>query len=344
MDDDIRYDQHARRILRLPLLVLQPLLLTLWPLSLLSNPLIANPYQLRYLGIMALLVGVSALLVVTVLLGRARSTRMMIFAFAINIWAMAFAFRVQIDDCGPLGLYWNLPVALLITLGTCGLIFRLSGYLLILAGSWFILFVGQERLAPETMPWQLVWIVIGAALAIGIAYNYVNSNWTYRAFLLKERYRLLSETDELTGIANRRKLLQAVEAALNVSPERSGHFIMLDIDNFKTINDQHGHQVGDQVLEILARTMSTLDPALSAGRLGGEEFGLLAQGLSDQRVTELLSELRNRLKRTQDPQITYSAGVVRLQPQTPLSELLKQADECLYLAKSQGKDQAIWSS
>lgn len=344
MDEEFRYDHHARRLLKLPLLLLQPLLLTIWPLSLLSNPLIANPYQLRYLGIMALLVSVSALLAASILFGLARSAGMMILAFTINVWSIAFAFRIQIDDSGPLGLYWNLPVALLITLSTCGLIFRMSGYLLIIAGSWFILFIGEDRLAPETMPWQLVWILIGAALAIGIAYNAVNSHWMRRTFLLKERYRLLSETDELTGIANRRKLLQAVEAALGTSHQSAGHFIMLDIDNFKSINDQHGHHTGDEVLRLVARTMSTLDSALTSGRLGGEEFGLLAQGLSDQRVTELLGELRTRLRRMEQPQITFSAGVVRLHPQTPLAELLKHADEGLYLAKHQGKDQAIWSA
>ncbi|MDT3719953.1 GGDEF domain-containing protein [Pseudomonas oryzihabitans] len=338
MDDEIRYERHVKRVFRIPLLVLQPLLLVIWPLSLVSNPLIADPYQLRYLGILVLL------LCSVLLLARARSARLMSLAFTGNIWVIAFAFRVQINDCGPLGHYWNLPIALLITLGTCGMTYRISAYLITLAGSWLILFIGLDRLAPATMPGQLVAILVGVTLAIGIAYNYVNSHWMRRTFSLKERYRLMAETDALTGIANRRKLLAQLEEAVRISRDSPCHFAMLDIDNFKAINDLWGHQTGDEVLIALADEISHLDPVLSVGRLGGEEFGILAQGVDQARLDGLLDELRTRLARRPRQAITFSAGVTQAHPGEPITELMRRSDEALYQAKRQGKDRVVWSS
>ncbi|MDQ7912550.1 hypothetical protein RCF34_05440 [Pseudomonas sp. 102515] len=79
MDDENRYELHVRRVLRTPLLVLQPLMLVMWPLSLLSNPLIGSPYKPRYFAVMLLLLAVSALLSVV------RSARLMSLAFTCNI-------------------------------------------------------------------------------------------------------------------------------------------------------------------------------------------------------------------------------------------------------------------
>ncbi|KTS77444.1 diguanylate cyclase [Pseudomonas oryzihabitans] len=334
----MRYERHVKRIFRLPLLVLQPLILLIWPLSLLNNPLIDTPYQPRYLAVLVLLLAVTALLCL------ARSARMMNIAFTGNIWALAFAFRLEMNDSGELGLYWNLPIAILITLGTCGMTYRLKDYLITLSGAWFILFVGQEQLAPATMPRQLVWMLVVTTLAIGIAYNYVNSHWMRRTFSMKERYRILAETDALTGIANRRKLLVELEALIDSSSERPCHFVMLDVDDFKSINDRHGHQGGDEVLIALATAMRTLDPALSVGRLGGEEFGILAQGLSNARLDELLERLRTGLACHPLQPITFSAGAIRMQLGESLSDLLRRVDEALYLAKRQGKDRVVWSS
>ena len=337
MDDEIRYEQHVRHIMRTPLLVLQPMMLAVWPLSLLINPMISNPYQARYFVVMLLLLAISALLSV------ARSSRMMSLTFTGNIWALALAFRLEIQDGGALGHYWNLPIVLVVILGTCGMTYRLSHYLTTLAGAMLILLVGQHQFAPAAMPPQLVWLLIGAAVAIGIAYNHVNSKWMRRTFRLKERYRILAETDELTGIANRRRLLQQMETARAAQRTSPDHFVMLDIDHFKTINDKHGHQVGDEVLIAIAREISQLHPALQGGRLGGEEFGLLITGLDAVDVDRLLGDLRKRLINAAPLGITFSAGVMRLAPEVSLNELLRRTDECLYRAKRRGRNQVVWN-
>ncbi|MDQ7912551.1 GGDEF domain-containing protein [Pseudomonas sp. 102515] len=194
------------------------------------------------------------------------------------------------------------------------------------------------------MPGPLVGLLSAVALAIGIAYNHASSQGMRRTFSLKERYRLLAETDELTRLANRRKLLRELEVAVAASRDVPGHFIMLDIDNFKEINDRHGHQVGDAVLIATAREISQLDPALQGGRLGGEEFGLLIRGQDEVRVRTVLGTLQARLAAAAPLGITFSAGVMRLEPDGSLSDLLRRADESLYRTKRQGKDQAVWSS
>ncbi len=336
MDDDIRYEQHLRRVLRTPLLVLQPLMLVVWPVSLLCNPLIGSAYKPRYLALTLLLLAVSALL------SLARGARMMSITFTGNIWALALAFRIEIEDGGALGNHWNLPIALIAILGTSGMTYHLSHYLITLIGAGLILFIGQAHPIPAAMPIQLVGLMMGTALTIGIAYNHVSSQWMRRTFILKERYRLMAETDELTRIANRRKLLQRLSAALKESQRTAAHFVMLDIDNFKQINDQHGHQVGDDVLVTVAREIDQLDPALLGGRLGGEEFGLLAHGLDEAQVSHLLETLRKRLADAEPLGIRFSAGVLRLDPQVSLNESLRRADEGLYQAKRQGKDQVVW--
>lgn len=337
MDDETRYEQHVRRVLRTPLLFLQPLMLATWPLSLWINPLIDSPYQTRYYLMMLLLLAISALLSV------ARSSRMMSLTFTGNIWALALAFRLEIHDGGAVGHYWNLPIVLIVILGTCGMTYRLSHYLTTLTGAGVILLAGQEQLAPAAMPRQLVWLLIAAALAIGIAYNHANSKWMRRTFRLKERYRLLAETDELTGIANRRRLLQQMETARAAQRTSPDHFVMLDIDHFKAINDRHGHQVGDEVLIAIAREIGQLHPALQGGRLGGEEFGLLITGLDAAEVDRLLVDLRKRLMNAAPLGITFSAGVMQLTPEVSLNELLRRTDECLYRAKRRGRNQVVWN-
>ncbi len=152
-----------------------------------------QPYKARYFAVMLLLLAISALLSV------ARSARMMSLTFTGNIWAFALAFRIQ--DPG-----WRRRGSLLEPArrphhhpGTCGLTYRLSHYLITLAGAGFILFIGQDRLIPSAMPEQLVGLLVSVALAIGIAYNHANSQWRLRTFRLKERYRILAETMNSPG-------------------------------------------------------------------------------------------------------------------------------------------------
>jgi diguanylate cyclase (GGDEF)-like protein len=164
------------------------------------------------------------------------------------------------------------------------------------------------------------------------------------------QFQLLSITDPLTGLVNRRYL----EERLSEELERSKRhrfpmsFMMVDIDDFKNYNDMHGHQAGDLALEMTAQCLKTaLRSADVAARYGGEEFSILLPqtGLSEARV--IAERIRRRIERTQFPHgksqplsaVTVSIGISAFGPDldTPAS-VIYSADQALYLAKSRGKN------
>lgn len=165
------------------------------------------------------------------------------------------------------------------------------------------------------------------------------------------RLRRLAERDELTGLLNRRAFLDAAEAAVERA-RRGGHqlaMVLLDLDHFKRINDEHGHLTGDHALRLAAETvMATLRSADAVGRYGGEEFCLLLPG-TDAGAAEAIAERIRRsvaTVRIDTPggplRLTASFGVAALGPEvTTVHELLVRADAALYTAKERGRDRVV---
>lgn len=172
--------------------------------------------------------------------------------------------------------------------------------------------------------------------------------------LESELKRLSSEvsTDPLTQIANRRGLLQAFEAERSRS-ERGGVTAgsaglcvgLLDIDNFKMLNDKLGHGAGDEALKALAQVVSkTLRPTDVVARYGGEEFVVLLPetGVEEgqQILTRLQRSLTGGLFMHEDKKVlvTFSAGVTAYRDSERIEEALERADQALYEAKRTGKN------
>ncbi len=173
---------------------------------------------------------------------------------------------------------------------------------------------------------------------------------TQRFVELEDEMKRLSDevsTDQLTQIANRRGLMQAFEIE-RARLERSGGELsigLLDIDNFKKLNDELGHSAGDEALKSLAAVVSkTLRPTDRVARYGGEEFVVLlpetpaAEG--EQVLTRLQRSLTGGLFMHKDKQIfvTFSAGVTRYRPAERIEDSLERADQALYEAKRTGKN------
>lgn len=155
-----------------------------------------------------------------------------------------------------------------------------------------------------------------------------------------------STTDPLTGLRNRRFLeARTSELAVSGGADASAGVIMVDVDHFKMLNDHHGHMVGDLVLRILARRLAgTLSADATLVRWGGEEFLVLAPGLSDEQVVALAERLRTAIAMTPFSvgssellSVTVSAGCAtgRLEP---FEALIKAADAGLYSAKRAGRN------
>ncbi|PAU86967.1 GGDEF domain-containing protein [Pseudomonas sp. WN033] len=160
----------------------------------------------------------------------------------------------------------------------------------------------------------------------------------------------LAMHDELTGLPNRRYILEVLERLLAASDRQQQplSLMMLDTDHFKLINDRHGHQVGDQSLKLLADTLrSRLRTQDYAGRLGGEEFLVLLPNTQASGARELAEQLRQSIEQTRfltrdgrPLTLTISIGLCCLEPGSELDsqQAISRADQALYLAKQNGRN------
>ena len=157
----------------------------------------------------------------------------------------------------------------------------------------------------------------------------------------------LATTDPLTGLCNRRGFFeQATEACARVvPPDGSLSAIMLDVDNFKHINDSYGHETGDEALRICAGA-ARLKEALT-GRLGGDEFALLLEERTLPQAIEIAEDLRLKLAgRPLDTgkdriTLTWSIGVGEGKPGETVDQVLARADAALYNAKLGGRNRVV---
>lgn len=167
--------------------------------------------------------------------------------------------------------------------------------------------------------------------------------------LVKQRKMLerLANSDSLTGLANRRHYKQVFDqeveqSTLSQSPISVAIF---DIDNFKRFNDRYGHDAGDRLLQQVSKQLSHHfnHPRFLVSRFGGEEFVVLMPELYKARAFELVKGCLVEV--AESCEITMSAGGVTVlaNPDTDDSSLLSLADKALYLAKSRGKNCALWS-
>lgn len=152
--------------------------------------------------------------------------------------------------------------------------------------------------------------------------------------------------DPLTSLPNRR----AFEEALDGQVDGPFHVAICDVDHFKTVNDQHGHPVGDRVLKAIAGTLARECAGHLVARYGGEEFALLLGGVDSGQAWTLIEnarravgERRYRLRESDTliPGITLSAGMVSIVPGETLREAIARADALLYAAKRQGRDRTV---
>jgi diguanylate cyclase (GGDEF)-like protein len=149
--------------------------------------------------------------------------------------------------------------------------------------------------------------------------------------------------DDLTGIANRVLFIERLEHALTRRSESSLAVLFIDIDDFKSVNDRHGHAVGDQLLiEVARRLDRCLRPHDTGARLGGDEFGVLLEDVSGEEEAERVAERISRAlrdERSTGQGTRVSVGIAMARPGgAGAAELLRNADLAMYAAKDGGKD------
>jgi diguanylate cyclase (GGDEF)-like protein len=181
-----------------------------------------------------------------------------------------------------------------------------------------------------------VCLIVAAPVAYSIGHSHLE------LFRAKERADALGRTDSLTGLSNRRALIEDAESAL----AEVLALTIFDIDRFKSVNDAYGHLVGDAAIRAVGRMMQEeLGELGLVARVGGEEFALLTSRASLEVMVERLLAFRDRLRSTPiligdvTLRVTVSGGVALRESGDGFDRLYGLADRALYQAKSAGRNQ-----
>ncbi|RYE60343.1 MAG: GGDEF domain-containing protein [Hyphomicrobiales bacterium] len=166
--------------------------------------------------------------------------------------------------------------------------------------------------------------------------------------ITNRRLGLVARTDSLTACLNRGAFTAKVDGLLDSDAGVvSGALLMIDADNFKTINDLHGHDAGDEALTILARSIrSVLRAGDLIGRMGGEEFAVFLPGVDQNSAEQVAERVRRAVQLAQfSPRgqlygLSVSIGGAVFAGSTNFTELFRIADQRLYGAKHSGRNQA----
>jgi len=234
-------------------------------------------------------------------------------------------------------------------------VFMMSAYDLgVILGAWPYApaLTSKVMLGREPVWWFSMWrqfvLIAGCVVLLGLLLILFE-----RLDQLHAKLRRLSYTDGLTGLANRRRSMEVLhnEAARQARTGQPMSLVLIDADHFKQVNDQFGHDMGDNVLRAIGRLLMSCvrSPTDVACRLGGEEFALILPDTSREQAEAICARLREQLGRQtfgagEDAfKVTLSMGVIESSGQG-VEELLKQADHQLYLAKSTGRDRVCVAS
>tara|TARA_R110001606_G_scaffold25457_1_gene82805 strand:- start:140 stop:907 length:768 start_codon:yes stop_codon:yes gene_type:complete len=188
-------------------------------------------------------------------------------------------------------------------------------------------------------------VVLTGTVAASLLTYSVRQNVRYLRLHLQTQ--MAANSDPLTGLANRRAFLTEGEHRLATSRQGAAQaaLLLVDIDWFKRVNDEHGHEAGDETLVHIAQTLLHAVPAEAlVSRLGGEEFTILTNVTDAEHLAQLAdavcksAEATSFYYRGERIRVTVSLGLALAAPGDTLSTLLSRADKALYEAKHDGRN------
>lgn len=286
-------------------------------------------------------------------------------AASLLLFALA-ALVVPLNSAVSLGILVQLVTSLTwITLPVASLIVAVrgsrAGWIFFVAWSAFVLGVVFRSLLSfdliQRVPAAEFSLYIGSILeamilALGLSYR-VGQLRTQRNQAMREQQRAarLANVDPLTGAYNRRFIENYLDGLLNSDERRAfqGSLIMLDMDNFKPVNDQYGHAAGDAVLQEMAqRCMGILRAEDVLARLGGDEFAIVLPDQSGEQARSVAEKIRNEISGKpvnfgmQPIDMSVSIGIVtRFDSGATSYSAFKHADQALYQAKRAGRNRVV---
>jgi diguanylate cyclase (GGDEF)-like protein len=299
--------------------------------SLVAGPTVALPYRLACIVCLALLVAS---------IRKAHST--LLFGAVGVAYVLVLLLDIGLNLYGlEQPLLWALPALLVIPI-CAGPLWLTPGHFLVGTSLFYaagipLLFREPHVHDVNVVAW--LWVVIGLPTA---AVFHLGFYWFRRDhFLLENRLAELAATDPLTGLQNRRAFMEQAERRLAaLGAEARVCAIFVDIDYFKSLNDQFGHAIGDQTLSEVAQMLMDQTTAQdSVSRIGGEEFAVLRpEGLTS--AIALAERLRGAISGIARPDgyVTASFGVAEHRAGESIMALLDRADEALLRAKHSGRN------
>lgn len=242
----------------------------------------------------------------------------------LDVSCITFAWVAMADPASP---FWVLYLYALVgyTRRYHGFVYLLlAGYVIAnLAGAWTIVHGGPNTTLATVVP---------LAVAMALLAHAIGTDWR-RA---ERRARWLAETDPLTGISNRRVFLDQV-FAYSEDPQAGYSILMLDLDDFKRLNDEYGHLHGDAVLVSVAQALSrSVREGDLVARYGGEEFIVAMPGCGIEEATVVAERLRRAVADTTPT--TVSIGCAARHPGERAQGVIGRADDLLLLVKRNGKN------
>ncbi|MGY4350060.1 diguanylate cyclase (GGDEF)-like protein [Bradyrhizobium sp. GM7.3] len=195
----------------------------------------------------------------------------------------------------------------------------------------------------------LISMMISGLLTAALSYR---SALTMRELALtRAELQRISGTDQLTGLLNRRGFDQAAESALTKARDANlpTTVLMCDIDRFKAINDQFGHDFGDKVLIAVAQVLFSFAERrqMLVARHGGEEFAVVMTGVSRERAAQYAEDLRQAcaaeavVGEGASTNVTISIGLAQSHGEMDLGKVMRMADQALYAAKHRGRNRVV---
>jgi len=252
--------------------------------------------------------------------------------------------------CDGTGILWAYPIIVIILL-LKGFLFGLMSSLIYLAVVLFVFFGDQTFVYQYETSFKVRFLSTFFLLAgMAFIYEYLRSTSHRNALIINEKLNLTSRLDPLTELLNRRAAVTEFEREFSIYQRHGNVFsiIILDLDNFKQINDTYGHATGDQALIEVAKQLTSHTRSEDiVVRWGGEEFVIILPGTDLQQaaikaknIKQQLSSINYQKLGVSDP-ITASFGVQSINNSTDVDDLFVQADKKLYEAKKRGRNQVV---
>lgn len=183
---------------------------------------------------------------------------------------------------------------------------------------------------------------------LGVMESFVDISQRQEIENQAEKYRELAFRDKLTGLYNRRYIEDFIKARLDDYKRLSIPFcvMFIDIDHFKSFNDNYGHELGDEVIKMVGKSCTLMIRSSDLfGRFGGEEFVAVLTGTNEQNMYVIAEAMRTIVENTgirsngEKLTVTISLGATMVRPDDTMDSIVKRADDLLYSSKESGRNQ-----